>query len=125
MKKKMGFLITTVLLMAVICFCFSATVYSQSQERAMAADKNGIDKQEQEFLQAIRTVMADYGCKDSGITMTKIYTEDGGRNYRVLVNHRYLSYMKESETEQLQQELQKVTSGWKNITFDYELTYSS
>jgi Na+-translocating ferredoxin:NAD+ oxidoreductase RnfG subunit len=125
MKKKIVFFTTTLALLAVICFCFSATAYSQSKAKAMEADKAGIDKQEQEFLQVIRTIMTEHGCRNSGITMTKIYTEDGGRNYRVLVNHRYLSYMESDETEQLRQELQKATSGWKNVTFEYELTYLS
>lgn len=125
MKKNIAFLTTTIILLAVIFFCFSATAYSQSLESAALADKEGMDIKEQEFLEEIKHVMEAYGCEYSGVTMTKVYLEDGSRNYQVLIHHRNLSYLNEEEMEQLEGELQQVTYGWENMEFYYEFTYSS
>lgn len=125
MKKNLIFVTSTLILMAVIFFCFSATAYSQSLERAALGDKEGIDLQEQEILTGIKGVMKEFGCEYSGVTMTKVYCEDGSRNYQVLIHHRDLSYLDAEEMAQLKESLDQVTSGWEHVEFHYEFTFSS
>ena len=69
MKKNILFLTSTILLLAVIFFCFSATAYSQSVERSSLADKEEIDLQEQALLEEMKQVMKEYGCEyDKGLS---------------------------------------------------------
>ncbi len=125
MKKNMIFAASTIILLAVIFFCFSITAYSQSLERAALADKEGIDLQEQEILTGIKGVMKEFGCEYSGVTMTKVYCEDGSRNYQVLIHHRNLFYLDPEEMAQLKESLYKIVSGWEHVKFHYEFTFSS
>lgn len=140
MKKRIAYLGITIGLLTVIFFCFSTTAYSQSVEKAAFAEKERMDLQEKEFLHRIKQVMEAYGCLDSGVTMTKTYTQDGDRIYRVIVHHRNLSYLSDGEREELrdlleeqmkrQTEQQSVSqTGQKSQTgahteFHFELTYS-
>lgn len=125
MKKRIAFILTTTILLAVIFFCFSTTAYSQSVEKAAMADKAGVDVMERGLLQTIWQIMEEHGCTYSGVTMTKTYTEDGGRIYRVAVHHRNLAYLDEAELKALEEELQQITKGWEQTEFCYEFTYSS
>lgn len=125
MKKNIVFVTSTIILLAVIFFCFSATVYSQSLERAALADKEGVDLQEREILAEIKGIMKEFGCEYSGVTMTKVYCEDGGRDYQVLIHHRNLSFLDDEEMAQLKARLYDVTSGWNHMEFHYEFTCSS
>lgn len=125
MKKRIAFILTTSILLAVIFFCFSTTAYSQSVEKAAMADKEGMDALEAELLHTIRQVMKEHGCEYSGVTMTKTYAEDGGRIYRVAVHHRNIAYLDEAEMEQIKMELHQITGNWEHTEFFYEFTYFS
>lgn len=125
MKKKIAYISTTVVLLMVIFFCFSTTAYSQSVEKAAIAAKESIDVQETELLQTIRQIMKEYGCEYSGVTMTKTYTEDGGRIYQVAVHHRNIAYLDKTEIKQIETELHQVTGNWEHTEFCFEFTFSS
>ena len=124
MRKRIAYVSVTIILTAVIFFCFSATAYSQSLDRAMTADREGIELQEQEITSAIREVMEEYGCKNSGITMTKIFREDGGRDYEILINHHNISYISVSDMAAMEAQLIAVTGQWEDVTFCYKFTDS-
>lgn len=101
MRKRIGFFITTFLLLGVIFFCFSTTAYSQSVERANRMQKERMDVAEREFLREIGSAMEEQGFAYSGVTMTKTYEEDGGLIYQVAINHRSLSYLSGAEIADL------------------------
>lgn len=123
--KKLLFALTTTGLLAVIFFCFSQSVYSQTKENSFVADKEGIDRFESNYLSQVRELMEAYGCSDSGITMTKVFTEDGGRSYEVQIHHRNLSYLDEVRVADLKTELELLTAPWDNLEFQYEFTSSN
>lgn len=124
MKKRIAYVSVTIILTAVIFFCFSATAYSQSLDRGMTADREGIELQEKEITLAIREVLEEYGCKNSGITMTKVFREDGGRDYEILIHHRNLSYLSASDTDAMEAQLLSVTGQWEDVTFCYKFADS-
>lgn len=125
MKKNILFLTSTILLLAVIFFCFSATAYSQSVERSSLADKEEIDLQEQALLEEMKQVMKEYGCEYSGITMTKVYLEDGTRSYRIRIHHRNISILDEAELAALQERLGRLVCGLDHVEAVYELFWYS
>ncbi len=122
MRKRIAYVSVTVVLSMIIFFCFSATAYSQSIENGMTADREGIELQEKEITATIREVLEDYGCKNSGITMTKVFREDGGRDYEVIIHHRNLSYINVSDMEAMEAELISMMGQWDDVTFCYKFT---
>ncbi len=124
MKKRIAYVSVTVVLSMIIFFCFSATAYSQSIENGMTADREGIELQEKEIMNTIREVMEEYGCKNSGITMTKVFREDGGREYEVLIYHRNISYINVSDMEAMEAQLASIVGQWDDVTFCYKFTDS-
>lgn len=125
MKRNILFFTSTILLLAVIFFCFSATAYSQSVERSVLADKEEIDLQEQALLKEMKQIMKEYGCEYSGITMTKVYQEDGTRSYRVRIHHRNISILDEAELTALEERLGRLVYGLDHVEAVYELSCSS
>lgn len=123
--KKLRFALTTAGLLAVIFFCFSQSVYSQAKENSFVADKEGIDRFESDYLGRVREIMEAYGCPDSGITMTKVFAQDGCRSYEVQIHHRNLSYLEEVRITDLKTELKLLTASWDNLEFQYEFTSST
>lgn len=120
--KRIAYVSVSVILSMIIFFCFSATAYSQSMENGMSADREGLELQEEEIMETIRKVMEDYGCKDSGITMTKVFGEDGARDYEVVINHRNISYMDVSEKVSMEAQLTSMMGQWGDVTFCYKFT---
>lgn len=125
MRKNILFVASTILLLAVIFFCFSATAYSQSVERTTFQDKEEIDLQEQALLKEMKQIMKEYGCEYSGITMTKVYLEDGTRSYLIRIHHRNISILDENELEALKERLKRLMCGMERVEAVYELSYSS
>lgn len=125
MKKNILYAVSTILLLAVIFFCFSATAYSQSVEKGGFEDREEVDLQEQALLREMKGIMKEYGCEYSGITMTKIYLEDGTRSYRIRIHHRNISMLDEEELEALEERLGRLVCGLDHVEAVYELSYSS
>lgn len=99
--KQISFMIfTTVFLILIIAFCISGTVISQNKHgsRAEARYFNAI---EQEYTKAVRKLLAEKGCENSGITMTRVTDTDGSREYTVTIHHRRLSRLSEEEKQEL------------------------
>ena len=125
MRKNILFFVSTILLLTVIFFCFSATAYSQSVERSTLEDKEEIDLQEQALLKEMKQIMKEYGCEYSGITMTKVYLEDGTRSYLIRIHHRNISILDEDELAALKERLGRLMCGLDHVEAVYELSCSS
>lgn len=99
--KQISFMIfTTVLLILIIAFCISGTVISQNKHgsREEAQYFNAI---EQEYTEAVRKLLSEKGCENSGITMTRVTDTDGSREYTVTIHHRRLKSLSEEKKQEL------------------------
>lgn len=106
--NKLFFLISGVLVIT-IAFCFSMTVHSQgSQEKSFM--KHEADAKEQAFLQETKEIISAYGCENGGITMTKVYEDDGSMDYTVLVHHKNIRYLDKEQGAAMQDEISLAAS---------------
>ncbi|MGN0366762.1 MAG: hypothetical protein ACI4E5_12605 [Suilimivivens sp.] len=106
-KKITGTTVLTIMLVFVIAFCISGTVYSQSQGE-YRAEVRYYREIEREYVQELRSLLEEDGYHNSGITMNYIISEDGSREYTVMIHHRGIGRLDESEKDILLAECQRV-----------------
>lgn len=106
MVKIPKFISLTILLIAVICFCISGTVFGQPQagNKAQALYR---DRMEEDFLKEVSAVLEREHLYKSGLTMTKT-EENGEREYKVLIHNKHINKMTKEEQKALQKELEKI-----------------
>jgi len=118
-KNNLIFIIITTILVIAIFYIFSLNVYSQTKENAMRASKEQVDTLECEYIKVAQSIMSEYGCKYSGVTMTKIYGEDGIRDYELVIHHQNLKYLDDEEINQLKKDLHSVLCDDNYASFSF------
>lgn len=116
MRKNIGFIIITLLLMMIILTCFSMNVYSQSLENKIVADKEQTDMLEKAYLKEMKHILSLYGCENAGITMTKVYGEDVN-SYEVAIHHSNLRFLDDTAKAQLLMQLQNLVKDFPYAVF--------
>ena len=106
--KKIVFIIMTVILVFITSLCIGGTVQSQSKEK-QRFDNEAYSEMEREYLDTVRDVLEQHECLNSGITMTYVLDQDGIRSYELLIHHKYIDRMKNSQKEALLKELREIT----------------
>ena len=124
-KKNTMLAVLAALLITIIFFCFSQSVYSQSRQGIRVTDKESMEALESEYLEQVAMLMKEYGCEYSGITMTKVFEADGSRSYAVLIHHRNLSFLSEKELRELESRLTEFSGAFQNAEFTYGFSYLS
>ncbi len=97
----------------------SLNVYSQTKENAMMASKEEIDALECEYIKVVQDIMSEYGCEYSGVTMTKVYEEDGSRNYELLIHHQNLNYLDDEKKTSLENDLRDILRDDNQANFSF------
>ena len=121
MRKNIGFIIISLLLMMIILTCFSMNVYSQSMENKIMADKEQTDLLEKEYLKEMKHILSNYGCENAGVTMTKVYGEDIN-SYEVAIHHSNLRFLDDTGKAQLLMQLQNLVKDFPCAVFVFHLT---
>lgn len=124
-KKNIALTALTVVLITIIFFCFSSSVYSQSRKGPGVSDRESMDESEREYMEQVAKLMKEYGCEYSGITMTKVFEADGSRSYDVLIHHRNLSFLSREEMGELEERLTGLSDSFKDAEFTYGFSYLS
>lgn len=124
-KKNAVFAVLAAVLITIIFFCFSQSVYSQSRKGLRITDKESMDVLESQYMEQVAMLMKEYGCEYSGITMTKVFEPDGSRSYKVLIHHRNLSLLSEKELRELEERLTEFSGAFQNAEFTYGFSYLS
>lgn len=121
MRKNIGFIIITLLLMMIILTCFSMNVYSQSMENKIMADKEQTDLLEKAYLKEMKHILSHYGCENAGITMTKVYGEDIN-SYEVAIHHSNLRFLDDTGKAQLLMQLQNLVKDFPCAVFVFHFS---
>ena len=108
MKKNMWYILTGIIFSAGILFFTGSTVHSQ-EKKTMEYEAEYYDKMESEYIAAVKSVLSQYSCDCSGVTMTKIMEEGKARNYTVKIYDKRIREMEQGEREVLLAELQQIT----------------
>ncbi|MCM1161626.1 MAG: hypothetical protein NC412_10415 [Roseburia sp.] len=119
MKRKKDFIFMTVVLFLVAVSSFAGTAYSQSADTYGLKDCC-LKEQEQECLLRIKTVLKEYHCEESGVTMTKTIDRKGNRQYRIVIHHKKLKEMDSAKKEKLKKDLENIGFYQRNFSISYE-----
>ena len=103
--KKMGLLLTAVM---ILIFGIGMTAKAASFKE----EKSGFSKEqycimEEEYVNEVKLILLEKGCKNAGITLTYITDIEGNRDYTVTVHHNRLDKMEVQELKLLEARLQE------------------
>lgn len=72
-----------------IALCIKGTVCSMDRgERGRRAAEAYCKEAEREYVVKVKRLLSDRGYANAGVMLTKVYTEEGGRDYTLSINHR-------------------------------------
>ncbi len=103
MRKLRGLsfnILFSVILIFVIAFCISETVFSQSDHERQMEEKY-YDEMEDAYLKELKLFLTEEGYANSGVTMTRVIDESGVRRYTVTIHHKLIDKMTMSERNEL------------------------
>lgn len=61
------------------------------------------------YVEALRASLSEEGYRNAGITMTKVFYEDGQREYTVKLHHKRMERLNEQEKQDLLAELSEIS----------------
>lgn len=99
-------------LTAVILLFFAAAIKVNGQgEHVIAVEREFYEGLEDSYVQRLRELLGNKGYSNAGITMTKIYEEDGSREYTIQIHHKRIDDLSEGERILLMNELAAICFG--------------
>lgn len=102
MQKKFGLI--TIVLILVIAFCTTGTVMGMERGR-VTVDEKFYKKMEQDYVMQVREYLNEEGYNNSGVTLTKVFFEDGSREYTLNIHHKRIEKLTDVQREKLKQQL--------------------
>ena len=120
MKKTVGFVVVTIILVVTIFMLATKTVQSSNYDdiREIEAYYQVLEK---EYLTEVRGYLNDEGLVNSGVMITRVVEEDGGREYMVTIHHNRLDKFSEEEKSDLVEKLSGLAFEGENCSFTYYL----
>lgn len=119
MKKTGSFSILTVALVLVIAFLAAGTAKSISESEARLEEAY-YQELEKNYISEIREYLESQGFRNSGVTMTRVLTQDGHREYSVLIHNSRLNRLSDDEKQDLKEDLKQLYSGMDECGFCHE-----
>jgi len=100
MKNTCAFTVATIILILISTFFISATVVSQCRENVSERELY-YQELEQDYVKEIRSYLHTQGYENSGVTLTRTVDEQGNREYKVALHHKYLEKLPLNERENI------------------------
>lgn len=116
MKKSRGFVLVTVLLIAITVFSVTGTVKSQSRE-GIKIDTEHYKQMEREYVREIKSYLSEQGFENSGVMLTYVSYGSSTRQYTVTVHNEKISGLSESEKAALKNEILELAFEAPGCTF--------
>ena len=114
--KKIVVLLTMV---TVLVLGIGMTVKAAPSKDDYKISKEQYHVMEEEYLETVRDILLEKGCKNAGITLTYITDAEENRSYTVKIHHAKLERMEEQELTLLEARIQE--SGEKVLFAAVEL----
>lgn len=103
--KRMGLFLAAVLLL-VLGIGMTAKAASLKDETS-GFSREQYRAMEEEYVNEVRLILLEKGCKNAGITLTYISDAEGNREYTVTVHHARMEKMENQELLLLQARMQE------------------
>ena len=110
MMRRYRFYMITLMVMGILFSVATMTVNGQA-EHDIAMEREYYDELEDAYALEIKAMLLAKGYSNAGITMTKIYGENGSREYTVQIHHRKIDCLSQEEKVLLQNELLAIDFG--------------
>lgn len=121
MKKKIGFLLLTCLLVLITAFSAAGVAQCQSME-ALAGEDAYFIELEEAYVTALRAYLDQAGYRNSGVMLTRTVFEDGSRECRIEIHNRRFDRLSEEQRQTLVQELSALAFTEGQCSFCFSLT---
>ncbi len=123
MKPAMGgilFWVITLGLFAIFFLSMKATVWGK--EASMIREQlNAADSYESQLLSDVRDTLEKNGYRNCGITITKVYEQEGNWEYTVLIHHKRFEKCTPEQTDALLTQLYKLSFEVQQGVANYEI----
>lgn len=118
MKKKT--VLITVLVVVLVCFTWHISVQAQNENGINLTNKYYREIEEL-YKENLRDKLTAMGYKNAGITLTRVYLDNGKREYTGLIHHQRIDRMTGREKDELLEELAIVHLQVKDCIFQEEI----
>lgn len=116
MKKSRGFVLVTVLLIAITVFSVTGTVKSQSRAE-IKIDTEHYKQLEREYVREVKNYLSEQGFENSGVMLTYVSYGSSTRHYTVTIHNEKISGLSESEKVTLKNEILELSFEAPECTF--------
>lgn len=119
MKRRMGniaFVTATLGLVMIIAFCCRGVAMSRTNLSVQELEGYYQEK-ERALVEDAREFLSQRGLADSGVMLTRVVDEGGGRQYTLTVHHGRITKMSEDDRRFLMEELQQIVFEDEDSTF--------
>lgn len=107
MMKAYRFYLLTITLI-VLTFTMMTISVNATRDRRLQHKNEYYEQIEDEYVKVLRNTLADKGYSNAGITMTKIFYENGKREYTVKLHHKRMERLDTDEQQILLAELSEI-----------------
>lgn len=123
MMKRYHFYMITLLAVFTLFSLITMKVNGQG-ENTIAVERELYEELEEDYTQRLQEMLESKGYRNAGITMTKIYQEDGSREYTIQIHHKRIDRLDAGEKILLLNELAAIRFGDDQCTILHKfLTY--
>lgn len=121
--KRYHFYMITLLAVFTLFSLITMKVNGQG-ENTIAVERELYEELEEDYTQRLQEMLESKGYRNAGITMTKIYQEDGSREYTIQIHHKRIDRLDAGEKILLLNELAAIRFGDDQCTILHKfLTY--
>ena len=107
MMKAYRFYLMTIGLIIITFTMMTISVNATESKRIQ--HKNAYYKEMEDcYVEALRESLSEAGYRNAGITLTKVFYEDGQREYTVKLHHKRMERLDEQKKQDLLTELSKI-----------------
>lgn len=107
-----GYRFYIVSVFVVVAMFLAVTIKVNGQgEQAIALEREFYEELEDTYIGRLQDILSAKGYRNAGLTMTKVYQEDGSREYTVQIHHKRIDRLSEGERILLLNELEAISFG--------------
>lgn len=103
--KKLVILLTAVV---ALVLGIGMTVKAASSKEEIKISREQYRMMEEDYLEEVRDILLEKGCKNAGITLTYVTDAEGKRSYMITVHHSRLEKMEVQELALLEARMQEL-----------------
>lgn len=107
MMRTYRFYFITFIFVFVIVSMVTITV-NATEDKRLQHNNEYYEELEEQYIEALRSSLEENGYRNAGITMTKVFYENGEREYTVRLHHRRMEKLSKAEQDALLENISQI-----------------